>query len=115
MTKQELSHNVDAILREWLEAERAQVRNQAAAHRETFARFCDWMKFYGMRWPVSGHIVAGYLLEIMADGAPLDEIKRAATAVAFHCAHQREYLDLVPVKAALALAAAQLDPNRVLN
>lgn len=65
--------------------------------------------------PVSGEQVAIYLLEMMADGASLADIKRAANAIAACYAQRRTFLDLVPIRAALKIAEAQLSPGRILN
>ena len=80
-----------------------------------FAQLVDWARFYGLRMPVNGEEVATYLLEMMADGASLAEIKRAANAIAACYAQRRRFLDLVPINAALQIAAAQLSPDRILN
>ena len=83
--------------------------------RDEFRDFMDWAAFYGLRMPVSGEQVATYLLEMMADGASLADVKRAANAIAACYAQRRRFLDLVPIKAALKIAAAQLSPDRILN
>jgi hypothetical protein len=102
----------DNILSAWIKAE-ATVPSKR--QHEDFRQFLDWLGFYGLRMPVGGEEVAAYLLEMMADGASLAVIKRAAASIAACYAQRRCFLDMVPVKAALALAAAQLNPNRVLN
>jgi hypothetical protein len=83
--------------------------------RDEFDQLVDWAKFYGLRMPVDGEQVATYLLEMMADGASLADVKRAANAIAACYAQRRRFLDLVPIKAALMIAAAQLSPDRILN
>jgi hypothetical protein len=83
--------------------------------RDDFDQLVDWARFYGLRMPVSGEEVATYLLEMMADGASLADVRRAANAIAACYAQRRRFLDLVPIKAALKIAAAQLSPGRVLN
>jgi hypothetical protein len=87
----------------------------SAKQRDDFRAFMDWCNFYDLPMPVHGEEVAAYLLEMMADGASLAVIKRTAASIAACYAQRRCFLDSVPVKAALALAAAQLSPNRVLN
>jgi hypothetical protein len=82
---------------------------------DEFDQFLDWVRFYELRMPVSGKEVATYLLEIMADGASLADIKRAASAIAACYVQRRCFLDLVPIRAALKIAAAQLSPDRILN
>jgi hypothetical protein len=75
----------------------------------------DWAAFYGLRMPVSGEQVATYLLEMLADGASLADVRRAANAIAACYVERRRFLDLVPIKAALQIAEAQLSPDRILN
>jgi hypothetical protein len=83
--------------------------------RDEFAQLVDWARFYGLHMPVNGEEVATYLLEMLADGATLADVKRAANAIAACYAERRRFLDLVPIKAALQIAAAQLSPDRILN
>jgi hypothetical protein len=83
--------------------------------REAFALFLDWARFHALAMPVSADEVAAYLLEMMVDGAPLADIKRAAAAISTCYNAHGAYLDARPIKGALAMAAAQLAPNRVLN
>jgi hypothetical protein len=78
-------------------------------------QLATWAAFYGLRMPVSGEEVATYLLEMMVDGASLTDVKRAANAIVACYAQRRHFLDLVPIKAALKIAAAQLSPGRILN
>jgi hypothetical protein len=82
---------------------------------EAFRRFLDWAAFMGLQMPADGGDVAGYLLELLADGASLPMIKRAAKAIQGAYVERRCYLDPRPIEAALAIAATQLSPNRVLN
>ena len=90
-------------------------RMPSERQRDEFRDFMDWAAFYGLRMPVSGEQVATYLLEMLADGASLADVKRAANAIAACYAERRRFLDLVPIKAALKIAAAQLSPDRILN
>ena len=83
--------------------------------RDEFRDFMDWAAFYNLRMPVSGKQVGEYLLEMLADGASLADVTRAANAIAACYAERRRFLDLVPIKAALQIAAAQLSPDRILN
>jgi hypothetical protein len=83
--------------------------------RDEFRDFMDWAACYGLRMPVSGDQVATYLLEMLADGASVADIGRAANAIAACYSERRRFLDLVPIKAALRIAAAQLSPDRILN
>jgi hypothetical protein len=82
---------------------------------ETFRRFLDWATFMGLPMPAAGEHVAGYLLEMMADGAPPSTIKRAAKAIRAGYVEQRCYLDPRPIDAALAIVDAQTSKDRVLN
>ena len=106
-----LERNTKEILAAW----KAEVRMPSQRQRDEFRDFMDWAAFYGLRMPVSGEQVATYLLEMIADGASLADIKRAANAIAACYAERRRFLDLVPIKAALQIAAAQLSPDRILN
>ena len=76
--------DVTSILRAWAEATVPSQRE-----RDEFAQLVDWARFYGLRMPVSGEEVATYLLEMMADGASLADIKRAANAIAACYAQRR--------------------------
>jgi hypothetical protein len=77
--------------------------------------FVSWCHFHDLPMPANGEMVATYLLEMMTDGASLPDIKRAAKSIAACYAQRRCFLDSIPIKAALALAAAQLSPNRTIN
>ena len=103
--------NTKEILAAW----KAEVRMPSQRQRDEFRDFMDWAAFYGLRMPVSGEQVATYLLGMLADGATLADVKRAANAIAACYAERRRFLDLVPIKAALQIAAAQLSPDRILN
>ena len=83
--------------------------------RDEFDHFVDWCRFYELKMPVDGEQVAEYLLEMLADGATLADVKRAANAIAACYAQRRRFLDLVPIRAALKIVAAQLSPDRILN
>jgi hypothetical protein len=65
--------------------------------------------------PAEGEAVAQYLLELMADGAALSEIRRVAVSISTSYKRRRCFLDALPVEAALAMCEAQLSPDRVLN
>ena len=87
----------------------------SARQRDEFAQLVDWARFYGLRMPVDGEAVGTFLLEMLADGATLAEIKRAANAISAVYEERRRFLDRVPIRAALKIAAAQLSPGRILN
>ena len=82
---------------------------------DDFRAFTDWCAFYGLSMPVSADEVAAYLLELAVDGASLATIRRSAASIGAHYRQRRHFLDDAPIKAALAIAEAQLAPNRVLN
>ena len=69
--------DVTSILKSWVEATTVPSQKQ----RDEFAMLVDWARFYGLKMPVSGEQVAMYLLEMLADGAPLAELKRARNAI----------------------------------
>ena len=83
--------------------------------RDEFRDFADLAAFYGLRMPVNGDQVATYLLEMLAEGASLADVRRAANAIAACYAERKRFLDLAPIQAALNIAAAQLSPDRTLN
>jgi hypothetical protein len=88
---------------------------QNPKQREDFRDFVDWCSFYGFAMPVNANVAAAYLLEKMDNREPLPSIKRAARSIAIGYEQRKCFLDPVPIRAALALAAAQLSPNRVIN
>jgi hypothetical protein len=100
-----------AMVANWLKAERG-LDEQA---RSDFRHFDDWCRFNGLRMPASAYAVADYLLDMLENGAPLADIERVATSIDAIYEHRGCPLDRRPIKAALAMAAAQLSPNRVLN
>jgi len=83
--------------------------------RDDVREFIEWAQFWGLAMPPGGAEVANYLLEMLADGAPLPAIKHAAKAIILHYERHRVLLDRLPIKAALGMCAAQLSPNRTLN
>jgi hypothetical protein len=107
------SHASD-ILAAWSAVERATTMPNAR-QRDDFRAFADWCDFYDVAMPASGEKVGEYLLELLADGSSLALITRAAESIACVYQSRRHFLDPAPVKAALAVAAAQLSPNRILH
>jgi len=99
----------------WIEAEREQDRKQSESYREGICAFAEWCDYYGVSLAAGGHIVAGYLLELGADGAPLPVLIRVAAAVDFLYRRTRRFLEREPIDAALALMAAQMSVDRTLN
>jgi hypothetical protein len=65
--------------------------------------------------PAPGEVIAEYLLDLLSDGTPLSKIKQTATAIVLAYEEHRLPLNYAAVRGALAMAAAQLDDNRVLN
>jgi hypothetical protein len=84
-------------------------------HDELFRRFVDRCAFFGLTMPVDGKEVADHLLELLAGGASLSEIDATAKAIIAGYERHRFFLDRRPIRRALAVVAAQLAPNRVLN
>jgi hypothetical protein len=82
---------------------------------DDFQKFLDWARFYGLPMPATGDDVAEFLLELLADGVPFPDIEQIAASVAAGYEHHKVFLDSRPIKAALALAEAQLSPDRILN
>ena len=103
---------IDPMLRLWIEAMRMpRNRNETS----DFSRFVDWARFYDIPMPADGEAVAQYLLELMAEGAALPDIQRIAASISSSYKRRRCFLDALPIEAALAMCAAQLSPDRVLN
>jgi hypothetical protein len=114
--EQDLITSVSKLLGPWIDqVRRQQSDEERIAFRRQFARFADWVAFYSLRPPVNGYVIAGYLLELVSSGAGLDDVNEAAEAIRFTYALRRVPLDLEPINAALALAAAQLSPGRTLH
>src|SRR5262245_17004744 len=105
-------HPSEAMLRGWIEATTPM---PTRSQQNDWGRFLDWCRFYGLLMPVDGIEVANYLLGLMADGERLRDIRRAARAIIAYYQKHQCFLDHRPIKAALAMAAAQLAPNRTLN
>jgi hypothetical protein len=102
----------DSILAAWI---RAETTMPTQRQHEDFRQLLDWARWYDIAMPLSGEEVATYLLELMADGAALPDIKRAAKSIEACYAQRRCFLDIAPIKAALAIVAAQTSPDRTLN
>src|SRR5215475_12289751 len=102
---------LELVLRPWVKA----TSMPSASATKQFSKFVDWLAFYGLRMPAEGDVVADYLLDMMASGAALSEVRGAAEAITDAYARRRCFLDVLPVRAALAMCEAQLSPNRILN
>src|SRR5262245_52450160 len=103
---------LDTMLEHWIRATTAMPSRKDTKH---FSQFVDWVHFYGLEMPANGEAVAAYLLELMSDGVSLSEVKLAAQSITDAYARRRCFLDILPIRAALAMCEAQLSPNRVLN
>ena len=104
--------SVSEMLQTWMKAH--EVR-PSAKQQNDFRQFLDWAAFYGLPMPVGGEEIAAYLLELTVDGASLNDIKRTARAIVNGYAKRRQFLDLAPIRAAIKIAQAQLDPRRTIN
>jgi hypothetical protein len=116
--KAELVATFNRILGDWLAIEQENRKpnpNELRTYRKVNADFTKWTKAYGLRLSSGGIIVAGYLLELGAEGATLAELRTVADGIAYHYSLQRQYLDPAPIDAALALIEAQSSPNRPLH
>src|SRR5262245_27004614 len=113
---QEIAEAVDEIAGNWIAAEIKQNHALMKIYENEIERFGGWARSYGLKLPVNGRVAAGYLLELAAEGASLPDVTRAAHAIAFlYDSILRRYLDPQPIRAVLALTAAQMRSNRVLN
>jgi hypothetical protein len=116
MTREmEIAQSVNAVLAPWIEAEREQVKRHLEPFSEEFCAFAEWAEDYGVSPWAGGHVVAGYLLELAADGAPLAVLMRALDGIDFFYRLCRQYLNPEPLDAVLALVASQMSPDRTLN
>ena len=105
------SDTLDAILRNWTKAQ-APV---SPRRKNDFRQFLDWSHFRGVAMPADAEDIGCYLLELLADGASLATLRRAADAIQAAYVEQRCYLNPRPIAAAIEIAANQLSANRVLN
>src|SRR5262245_44005580 len=114
MRENQSAEHRGSILQGWIAVE-ARTAMPTARQRDDYRGLIDWAAFNDLPMPVPGELVAEYLLELVADGESVARIKRVADSIAALYAQRRTFLDMIPIKAALALAAAQLDPNRIIN
>jgi hypothetical protein len=104
--------NSNHILTGWIRA----AKMPSAVQQDDFHAFASWCKFYDVPMPATGEDIADYLMDILVDGkAVFDDLARIAASITACYEHRRCPLDQSPIKAALALAADQLSPNRVIN
>jgi hypothetical protein len=100
------------MLRQWA---RAKTPQPDARQRKLCARFESWCNLNGVPLPACGRDIGEYLLHLLDAGAPMIEIKQTATAIVLAFEAYRLPLNYADVRAALAICAAQLAPDRVLN
>src|SRR5262245_56228923 len=101
-THRQINERPRPVLEAWIEAMERNVPTET--QRRDFSRFLDWCRFYDLPTPANGDDVAAYLMEMLADGATLAALKRAAESIGVYYKHRRYFLDWIPVEAALALA-----------
>jgi hypothetical protein len=114
-TEQEITATVDRVLAPWIEAERSLTKRGLGPYSGQFRHFLEWADYYRLSPWAGGHVVAGYLLELAADGAPLAVLMRALDGIDFFYRLCRQYLNPEPLDAVLALVASQMSPDRTLN
>jgi hypothetical protein len=69
-------------------------------------RFADFAERIGVRvLPASGHIVAFYIIDLLDRGVSLDEIETAVEAIRYMHVMTHQYLDWLPIQAALEFAS----------
>jgi hypothetical protein len=70
-----------------------------------FNKFVRWADEQGLcPLPALGHVVAAYALDLLFDGASVDDIADAVAGIKFAHEMGREYLDWAPIDAALEFA-----------
>src|SRR5215472_2173654 len=99
-----IKRHVESTVDVW--AERALPdRTRCAKYEKEFLRFRAFAKAIDVgSLPASGHTVALYLLDRLANGAQPGELANAAAAVAHVHAMAERYLDWAPIHAALNFA-----------
>ena len=88
---------------------------EADRRRRAFRAFADWCTRYEVSTPCGSYVVCRYLVEMINDCRPLDEIAAAADAIKAVYAKRGAPLDHRPIDAVLAMAEAQLAPGRSIN
>jgi len=83
---------------------------RCAEYEEEFLRFADFAKALDVGFlPASGHTVALYLLDLLDNGAPPDELATAAAGIAHAHTMAARYLEWAPIHAALNFAMGNAD------
>jgi hypothetical protein len=114
----ELVATFNRILGDWLSVEQENRKpspDVLQVYRECYSDFTEWARDYRLRLSSGGIIVAGYLLELAAEGTTLAQLHTVADGIAYHYSLKRQYLDHAPINAALALIEAQSSPSRTLH
>jgi hypothetical protein len=101
------------MLKDWdlRQGRRANRRRQ----NDEFRKFLDYCAFWDVPMPATGEQAAAYLIEMFADGATLETIRRAAAAICKEYEKHKTFLARKPIFAAIKLCAEQLSPHRTLN
>jgi hypothetical protein len=79
------------------------------------SRLLRWADFRQLAMPLHGEDVACFLVDLLEDGVPPDEIRRAAAAITGEYERQGCFLDGRPIRTALRLIAEQTAPGRVIH
>src|SRR5216117_1903115 len=83
----ELVTTFNRILGDWLAVEQENRKPSPDAlqvYRECYSDFAAWARGYRLRLSSGGIIVAGYLLELAAEGATLTKLHTVADGIAYH-------------------------------
>jgi hypothetical protein len=102
----EIARHVEAVID--VDLERGQSfpsRAERDRFQTEFQRFAEWAGDMGVAaLPASGHVAAFYLIDLLLDGATANDIAIAARSITFTHDMAREYLDQIPIRAALDYA-----------
>jgi hypothetical protein len=102
-----IEQHIDNLLRDYLDRELERSwpnRTRCTRLLQEFGKFESWAHVHGLdALPCSAHAAASYLLDLMLEGVSLDDIVTAADAIVIAHDAASEFLDLVPVFAALNL------------
>jgi hypothetical protein len=110
MSPHQSETELDAIFASWTKQVNPAPTKQQRADFRNFVRWCD---FYGVSMPAEGSDIANFLLELVVDGASISNISRIAESIVA-CYEERGCpLHQPPIRAALAMAQAQLGPRTV--
>ena len=114
--EREIAEATRHVLQPWIDSVQARMTDgKVRAHRQAFRKFADWCLFYQVPTPCNAIVCARFLLELIEEDRPLDEVKAVAAAIKYFYSQRRIYLDHDPLDAAIEVAEAQLSPGRVLQ